>query len=70
MYKKVLYALAKLLFCYALLMLLLLLLLSLLKVPNVFPLSQTPSKEKYSTSEEPVVQMLQTEYLMILLFMC
>ena len=67
--KKVWYAHAKLLFCYALFTFLLLLPLSLLKVYNVSPLSQTPSKEKYTASEEPVVQILQTEYLMILFLM-
>ena len=70
MFKKVWYACAKLLFFYALLMFLLLSLLSLLKVPNVSPLSQTPSKEKNTAGEEPVVQILQTEYLMILFLMC
>ena len=56
------YAHAKLLFCYALLTFLLLLPWSLLKVPNVSPLSQTPSREMYTAIEEPVVQILQTEY--------
>ena len=43
---------------------------SLLKVPNVSPLSQTPSREMYTAIEEPVVQILQTEYLMILFLVC